>query len=837
MIRFLMRFLGLTGILAAVAGALVLAAGESGRLSFATVREAFRGHGNPVEIGAIYAFVGGLAIGLLVMAFEFVAGVRQAAGRRSAMGMNVVVQVVLAIAILIGINVWSFDYYHQGHYVRLDCTRDRAFTLPTSVTAQLSRLRDETTVVVNYQHQDRNRFSRKKSDRYDSQAERKVVEKVRDLVDQLREFGPQFHVVVLDVDDEDYDAKFEAATAKFPGLKQAIADAPESSIFFCAGKNIQRLDFHEFLQLDKTASKEANSGRGNLVLMKQGVEPFVRRVLAIEEKKPKIGVAVIHEWLSTHGSLNDLSLAGMKKSLTTNGFNVEDILLKRWGENGPESAAYTFEENRLDVLEEELADLNESIPVIRTNRDEMIKNIKIFRESTLDQLSETFRDQLGGRNLTEQERKLNLDRFETLVTALSSEFEQREEERQKDEIELATLTSQESVVEGRRITDVKEKTSRLLADCDLLIIPRMTIIDLINGQRIASRYYKLADPQIAAIRAFIRSGKPVFVLFGPTNDSSEGLPQETTDGGPIEQMLADLGIVLGKQTILYTAESRAFAERRVNPLGGGQAVDVPPLSFDSIGTRSLADAARQPNPVQSGLRLLERSVGQRLDMKLRYPRPVYFASIRERPEYRGEFLFTDPATWNEAKPFPERAYTPRFEPAKPDDPTKGTRDEERRGPFPIGVAVQTTVPPELLDDKYRAFKVAALTMAARMSAGGIPASLAAESLVPTDPYTKRDKKYKPVPIRAAAIGHGGVFASADANQPDLSPAKEQLLLQTVNWLLGRDDRLPHASKVWQYPRIQLSDRDRTLWRWGAALVLPGLFAYFGFVVLLMRRMR
>ena len=835
MIRFFLRFLGLTGLLAAAAGAIVLAA-EPGRFSLDLFREALHGQGNPVEIGAIYALVGGLAIGLVVILFEFLAGVRQTAGRRSAMGMNVIVQVAMVVAILIGINVWSFDYKHQGHYIRWDCTRDRAFTLPDNVVKELKKLRGETTVVVNYQHQDRNRFSKKKTDRYDSLAERKVVEKVKDLVDQLREFGPQFNVVVLDVDDENYDKRFEEQIAKFPDLKQAMADAPESSIFFCAPGHIQRLDFHEFYQLDKTASTAANDGRGNLVLLSQGVEPFVRRVLAIEEKKPRVGVAVIHEWLSTHGSLNDLSLAGLKKSLTTNGFEIEDILLKRWGESGPESASYTFDENRLDVLEEELAELNEAIPALKANRETLEKNIKVFKESSLEKLSEIFRDQLRGRTLTEEERKLNINRFETLLTALQSELEQTEAERRKDEADLAKLAGQESVVEGRRISDVKEKTSRLLADCDLLIIPRMTLIDLINGQRIASRFYKLNDPQIAAIRAYVRSGRPLFVLFGPTNEPSEGMPQETTDGDAIEQMLAELGIVLGKQTILYSAESRAFAERRVNPLGGGQAVDVPPLSFDSIGAQSLADAGLKSNPVQTGLQLIERSVGQPLDIKVRYPRPVYYSSIRDKPGYRGEFLFTDAATWNEAKPFPERAYTPRFEPAKPDDPKKGTRDEERRGPFPIGVAVQTTVPPELLSDKYRALKIAALALAGN-SPAGMPLSLAAESLVPTDPYTKNDPKYKEVPIRVAAIGQGGVFASADANQPDLSPAKEQLLLQTVNWLLGREDRLPHADKVWQYPRIALSDRDQTLWRWGSALALPGVFAYLGFVVLLMRRMR
>ena len=94
-----------------------------------------------------------------------------------------------------------------------------------------------------------------------------------------------------------------------------------------------------------------------------------------------------------------------------------------------------------------------------------------------------------------------------------------------------------------------------------------------------------------------------------------------------------------------------------------------------------------------------------------------------------------------------------------------------------------------------------------------------------------------VNFRVAAIGHGGVFASADASSPDLSPAREQLLLQTINWLLGREDRLPRADKVWQYPRVDVSPRAQTWWLWAACLGLPALFAFLGLNVVLIRRMR
>ena len=48
------------------------------------------------------------------------------------------------------------------------------------------------------------------------------MEKVYDLVEQVREFGPQFKVVVLDVEEEGYDDKLNALTKDAPELRQAI---------------------------------------------------------------------------------------------------------------------------------------------------------------------------------------------------------------------------------------------------------------------------------------------------------------------------------------------------------------------------------------------------------------------------------------------------------------------------------------------------------------------------------------------------------------------------------------------------------------------------------------
>jgi hypothetical protein len=119
-------------------------------------------------------------------------------------------------------------------------------------------------------------------------------------------------------------------------------------------------------------------------------------------------------------------------------------------------------------------------------------------------------------------------------------------------------------------------------------------------------------------------------------------------------------------------------------------------------------------------------------------------------------------------------------------------EEKRRGPFPIAVAVEVPVPAAWRDNKDAGAKL----------------------------------------VRLAVIGSGGIFVGQT-----LSPAREQLLLDTCNWLLGRDDLLPVSKDVWKYPRVVMSEKDESLWRWAGWLAPPGLLAYAGLVVLLMRRLR
>src|SRR5262249_34442328 len=108
--------------------------------------------------------------------------------------------------------------------------------------------------------------------------------------------------------------------------------------------------------------------------------------------------------------------------------------------------------------------------------------------------------------------------------------------------------------------------------------------------------------------------------------------------------------------------------------------------------------------------------------------------------------------------------------------------------------------------------------------------VAVETPVPADWYD--EKGWKPATVRVAALGHGGLFTG-----PEISPARERLLLDTCNWLLGRDDRVPRDDGPWAYPRVQLDARQQELWHWGTQVGLPALFLYLGLVVLLVRRMR
>jgi hypothetical protein len=819
--RFLVRFLGLTGVLLAPAGYALAAdrlpdwptalTGDALRPYAERLAELAKGSdGVQAHVGTVL-FVAGVAAVLLLAVHEVFAGLFLVAGRKTAVGTNAAVQIGLAAALLIAVNAVSFTTHR-----RFDLTRYREFTLPADLTEELKKLRPDspTTVVVLQLHKTAGTLS-DKPDAFDGAAERKVVEKVLDLVGQLREFGPRFNVAVLDVQDEGYERQLKALTGTRPGLAEAIAAAPENSLFFYADGRpasrpaVARMSFTDFYQLDKTASKEAAPaereevaplagglafapgvrGRGNLVLLPRGPEAFVRKVLSLEERKPKVGLAVIHPLLTSREGYDEYSAGGLRKALEANGFSVADIILKRWGGRtggGPTPAADTFEEYEIDRVEGRY----NLFTLLAADRDRQVKTLTDYaaklNEIPLTVLDRQFGRQLGRPIRTEADRALIRQVFENTVQV-------RKEELVEINAALAELApryrevfANERAAEGRRQTDVKAKFAAAVADCDLLIVPRLTTVDLTRGDIIPPNLFNLAAEQAAVVKEFLAAGKPVLFAMGPTNVDRGGPGADGPDD--VEKLLPQLGIELGKQTVLTPVEAEAMAERQNEALG--LAVDLPPLAFD----RPPPDG-KAPNPVGTAFRVTGRAVDQKLELKKGGFRPVYVtADVAGKLPFAAEFAFSPADAWNEDRPLADGDYLPKYDPAKPDDPKRGTRDEEKRGSYPVGVAVEVPVPAD-----WRA-----------------------------------DKQPGPA-VRVVALGSGGLFTGKR-----LDPANETLLLHAVNWQLRRDDRLPQDlpdEAKWRFPRVDLSDRTKSLWRWGTFVGLPAVVVYLGVLTLMARKVR
>ncbi len=821
-LHFLLRLLGLTGFLVACVG-LVLA-GLGGLLaSWSAARDAvLAAFAGGAALGT-WLVLGGTAAALLALLVEALVVARFAAGRRSAFGFNALFQVVLAGVLLVGLNLWSFE-----HFVERDWTRSGQFTLPDKIRKDLQQLDpDSKTLVVIYQ---RHRLFGTLSDKdkppddYDNAAERKVEEKVRDLVEQFRAIGPQFQVEVLDVARQGYREQLNRVTRDVPDLRAAIEAAPENTIFFAAGGKVQALSFNEFFLLDREASQEANGGRGNLVLLAQGVpqkdvpfsgrgvEPFTRKVLNLEERKPRVGVLVVHDWLTTQGPIEPFTLSGLRKDLESHGFEVRDVVLKRgWFTGGPpEPAADSFEERKLENLE---SDRDYYEAGVKTLEGDVQQVAQVVREWTLepgekesdklDFLSRKYARQLKGRQLTREMREDQAAVFGQQLAVLREALAEVTRRRDQARAELAALPVDE-LREASRMTDVKAKLDRALADCDLLLVLRFT--RQANGS-LAAPYglHRLSEAQVASIKEYMQAGKPVFFCLGPANEPEES-DFLSDPGGPdgLEGLLADLGVRLNKQTVLFDADARAFGERRTNLLRAEKVVKPPALDFDaptsagrSVWARSQGDTASlEPNRVRESLRVLSHSAGGGLDLRIRFPRPIYYEAPRGKKLTADPvFLLTDRDAWNDEHPFVTRERRPHYEPPKPDDPANGTFNEKRRGAFPVGIAVEAPLPESWSSDSTKT-------------------------------------------VRLAVIGQGDVFVGPKFPPSD-EPAKERLFLQTANWLLGRDDALPRAEHPWSYPRVDLApgSRDEQLWQWGTRLGLPVLFAYLGLVVLLVRRLR
>ena len=117
-----------------------------------------------------------------------------------------------------------------------------------------------------------------------------------------------------------------------------------------------------------------------------------------------------------------------------------------------------------------------------------------------------------------------------------------------------------------------------------------------------------------------------------------------------ETMLGQLGVRLNKQTILFNAETKAFAERRTGLLVSGPVVDIPSVEFDRLAVNSnplgkQEHASLPPNPILAGMEIVADSLGKKLDIKINYPRPVYFdPPPGEKLAFAPEFMLTSAAS-------------------------------------------------------------------------------------------------------------------------------------------------------------------------------------------------
>jgi hypothetical protein len=940
-LHFAIRLLGLTGgLLACGAGVFAAVRGEFRALHlwdgfeirptefWALAQAAWQA---PQQNLAVVLCLAGAAAALFALLIELLVVFAFTATRRSAFGFNAVVQALLAAVALVALNLWSFH-----HYTQVDFTRDRQFTLPAEIRKDLAQLHpgSQTTIIVYNRHKVFGLMPDKPQDDFDSAAERKVIEKIHDLVDQFRTVGPQIRVEVLDTQSRDYKFKerLQEVTEAVAGdkdaqgaesLRKMIEAAPENSLFFCGRENdklrVQQLSFNDFYLLDKTLSQDDHGGRGNLALLYQGVEPFAHRILRLGEKKPRIAIATIHEVLST-GSQRDIGLRGLRNALEARGFDVTDIVLKKEG-NGPlglEPAVYSLEESTLEGLKRTLRiyendfekfqkvqketeqdraawekaaeDEKARASLLKQIADQAPKRAQSYTQqvqqvdAAIQQYSQALLNPPSDAAKARLQRELDLlqqarpqlaelrDLWKNAITesaardqlmrrVIRENMEDLDEDlqhlnqavedyRQRLAATRADIAkmNEPALEEQRRMTDLKAKLQRLLVDCDLLMVPRMTLRNTASiNSNIPPQYYPLDTAQVEAIKEFLKAGKPILACLGPLN-FPQGLgnfDEPRPDG--LEELLTQLGVKMLKQTVLFDAEEQGFAENRAGLAIAGASVEIPPLVWDWRSRDSMppgsVDIARPANRIRAGIRLMTRGLGKEeaLDIRIRAPRPVYFVppeppalrplavaalaapgqsnwatltlsltALQQSLDTAAEqlpldpvFLMTSPQSWNEDQPFPTDGRIPQFEqPQRDQDKRKQLKpavtglETRRRGPFPIGVAVETALP----RDWYAS---------------------AAD---------------KPARVRLAVIGQGGFFTGKD-----LPAAQEKLFVQTINWLVGRDDRLPRDERLWTYPRVNETippdSSTESLWLWGVRLGLPVLFLYFGFVVVLFRRLR
>ena len=134
-----------------------------------------------------------------------------------------------------------------------------------------------------------------------------------------------------------------------------------------------------------------------------------------------------------------------------------------------------------------------------------------------------------------------------------------------------------------------------------------------------------------------------------------------------------------------------------------------------------APTSGRDNPIAAAMRATAASADQQLELRLQNPRPVYLLGpLKEKAAFPPDFLLSPAAAWNEENPMVVRnigagrgvVIPPRFRATPFGDPKKGTRDEVRRGPFSVAVALESAMPVDWYDADYASYRKAASVSAA-----------------------------------------------------------------------------------------------------------------------------
>lgn len=715
-----------------------------------------------------------LGLGLVVwgIAANAMAVSQAVRSKRGALGLNELILVGLAVVLAVIVNYWSFS-----HYQRHDWTRDQQFTIPAETQKRLRRLKEPIDIVVYIAHKTFGRAG-KKPDAYDYGAERKVVEKVRDLAEQYGQIGAQIRVQVLDVEEEGYENRLGALPKP---LREELAKAVENSIFFRSGKRVRRLSFSDYYQLDKKESR----AKQNLVLRARGQKSFSRQIFNIDEPRPNLVFAVVHELLGLESEA-EFGLKGLAGALDRWGIDGRTVILKEWSEMGPPKAAVmSFKESQFRRLTDQVQVMDEAVKQFQEELADTNKFIKELEESDLKELEEKFKSQLRGQKFTPEIRQNTLALYRQVAAQNQRRIAVFAKKREVVEQAVGEFDKTE-IEQMARFTRLDEKLDYVLQDCDLLVVPRYTWQKVNLQWGIPNEVYQVEEPQVDALRSYLRAGRPMLACLGPSTEMPPSPMRRPPPPKPplFENLLRDYGVELDRKLILFEDEIASFKDRFATGT-------VPPLAFENPKLAASGAKPAEPNPISVAMTSLVRARDQALNVQARHPRIVRYTG--DTLPYDPHFAWTDSKSWSETNPFPSMwggKSVPKYDaPDKLKVATAGDsmpEGDEQRGPLPVGVAIER----------------------------------------PSNPRAKEGSKT----TRLGVVGKAALYTGAE-----LAPENEKLFVDLANWLLRRDYLLGLETTEWSYPRMEIGLKASARWLWFLRLGMPLLCAFFGAVVLMYRR--